>query len=524
MLNPGAVLQNRYEIVEPVGKGGMGAVYLAKDTRLGHLVALKETFFQEESMRRAFEREARLLAGLSHPALPRVTDHFTENEGQFLVMEYISGDDLEKLLRRRNAPFPLSQVSAWAEQLFEALAYLHNQNPPVVHRDIKPQNIKLTTDNRVVLLDFGLAKGQAADMTQTSGKSIFGYTAAYAPLEQIRGIGTDPRSDLYSLGATLFHLLTATPPADAITRANAIIGGQPDPLPLASNYNPELSDALAQALQRATALHAGQRFADAPDFRRAWQYALAGAAAPGYATAPIAGSPTLPRETNDFATTPVRPEISEVATQILPGRESLREKDYSTKAITVQAPANPRWRYAAGGLLAATALGAALWATNGGWQAPANQPPALGNGTPAVNESGPLAVPSPSVNVNAAPTTSGAAQNPAKPAPAKEQKVEKAVKPNNNPVTPPPAPDAPNPPKPAARAGAHDANTHQDPDYKGLDEDTRREIEEAKREGEEARRAGGKAQAEGERMRRRILSEMQRKRRRQANANPPRDP
>lgn len=139
MLAPDALLQNRYLILRPIGKGGMGAVYLAKDERLGNTIALKETFFEDELLRKAFEREARLLAGLRHPALPRVIDHFTEETGQFLVMEFIPGDDLEEMFKEQGGPFPLSDVLRWADQLLDALDYLHTQEPPIIHRDIKPQ-------------------------------------------------------------------------------------------------------------------------------------------------------------------------------------------------------------------------------------------------------------------------------------------------------------------------------------------------------------------------------------------------
>jgi serine/threonine protein kinase len=258
MLKLDTVLQNRYQIAHTIGKGGMGAVYLAQDTRLGNTVAIKETFFKEDAMRRAFEREARLLAGLRHPALPRVMDHFTEGEGQFLVMEYIAGDDLETLLAKREGPFPTADVMDWSLQLLDALDYLHKRTPPVIHRDIKPQNLKLA-GRQIVLLDFGLAKGRANGMTQTNGKSLYGYTATYAPLEQIRDDGTDARSDLYSLGATLYHLLTGTVPADALMRANSILGHRPDPLRPLHEANPEVSPAVACALHLALALHSGQR-------------------------------------------------------------------------------------------------------------------------------------------------------------------------------------------------------------------------------------------------------------------------
>src|ERR687893_1798544 len=237
MIAPNTLLQNRYLVRNQIGEGGMGAVYVATDERFGSRVALKETFFTDPNLRRAFEREARLLNRLRHHALPRVSDHFTEEEGQFLVMEYIEGDDLSEMLKKRGAAFPLPDVLAWADQLLDALDYLHTQEPSVIHRDIKPQNLKLLPGNRtnqVVLLDFGLAKGTPLQTRVTATGSLFGYSFNYAPIEQMQGAGTDPRSDLYSLGATLYHLLTGAPPPDALTRATAVLNSEPDPLRPAS--------------------------------------------------------------------------------------------------------------------------------------------------------------------------------------------------------------------------------------------------------------------------------------------------
>src|SRR5262249_38440728 len=160
MLASETVLQDRYRVVKIIGHGGMGAVYEAVDLRLGNTVALKQTLFNDEELSRAFEREGRLLAGLHHPALPRVSDHFIEGDGQFIVMEFIPGDDLAKLLKLRGRPFDCDQVLEWAHQLLDALDYLHSHRPPIIHRDIKPQNLKLTGEGRLIVLDFGLAKGQ----------------------------------------------------------------------------------------------------------------------------------------------------------------------------------------------------------------------------------------------------------------------------------------------------------------------------------------------------------------------------
>ena len=159
MIAPDTLLQNRYLVQKQIGQGGMGAVYMATDQRFGSTVALKETFFNDPNLLKAFEREARLLNHLRHPALPRVSDHFTEEDGQFLVMEFIPGADLSEMLKEKSAPFPASDVLEWADQLLDALEYLHTHEPPVIHRDIKPQNLKLTSRRHIVLLDFGLAKG-----------------------------------------------------------------------------------------------------------------------------------------------------------------------------------------------------------------------------------------------------------------------------------------------------------------------------------------------------------------------------
>ena len=269
MLTPETILQDRYRIVRQLGQGGMGAVYEAIDQRLDTTVALKETLFADERLRRQFEREARLLARLHHPALPRVSDHFSEGDGQFLVMQFIPGDDLSEKMNRKRGPFPSDQVLTWADQLLDALDYLHTQEPQIVHRDIKPQNLKLTPRGQIILLDFGLAKGQAGEISRvTTSASIFGYTPNYAPLEQIQGLGTDARSDLYALGATLYHLMTGVKPPDALTRAAAIVNGQPDPLALASAANPSVSPSIDRFLAKAMAQNRDQRYSSAADMRR----------------------------------------------------------------------------------------------------------------------------------------------------------------------------------------------------------------------------------------------------------------
>jgi eukaryotic-like serine/threonine-protein kinase len=299
MLTPDTVLQGRYRIVRQLGQGGMGAVYEAVDQRLDTTVALKETLFTDERLRRQFEREARLLARLHHPALPRVSDHFSEGDGQFLVMQFIPGDDLAEMLARRQGPFPATQVISWADQLLDALDYLHTQDPQIIHRDIKPQNLKLTSRGQIILLDFGLAKGQGGDISRvTTAASIFGYTPNYAPLEQIQGLGTDLRSDLYALAATLYHLLTGVKPPDALTRAAALVNGQPDPLLPPSHANASAPAVADDVLKKAMSQNREQRYASAEEMRKALQAGDQGATIRDRAEAQtVLFKPTVPTAT-----------------------------------------------------------------------------------------------------------------------------------------------------------------------------------------------------------------------------------
>lgn len=266
MLSSDTTLQHRYRVVRPLGRGGMGAVYEAFDERLSRTVAVKETLVETEELRRAFGREARLLANLRHPALPKVLDHFDEGGGLFLVLEFIEGDDLGRLLDTGRA-FAPAEVLGWAEQLLDALEYLHGLRPPVLHRDIKPSNLKVPSPGHVVLLDFGLAKGSAGQMTVTGGASLLGYSPAYAALEQMQGTGTDERSDLYSLAATLYHLLTGVSPPDALSRATAVVNGRPDPLRPPHQINQGVSVPVSVALMRAMALDIDSRPHTASEMR-----------------------------------------------------------------------------------------------------------------------------------------------------------------------------------------------------------------------------------------------------------------
>ena len=305
MLAPKTVLKHRYLVIKQLGQGGMGAVYEAVDQRLNSTVALKETLFTDERLRRQFEREAQLLARLRHPALTRVIDHFSESDGQFLIMDYIEGEDLSELLQRTGQPFSLAQVLQWADQLLDALDYIHTQSPPVVHRDIKPQNLKLAGRGQIILLDFGLAKGNTGQQTTvTTTRSVLGYSLSYAPLEQLLQVethwvemlsvsnaaeverilssGTDPRSDLYSLSATLCHLLTGKAPTNAPTRALSIWAGRADPL--VAGLGERAPHHIATVLARAMALSPQQRYATAAEMRHALRVASQTQATPTLAS------------------------------------------------------------------------------------------------------------------------------------------------------------------------------------------------------------------------------------------------
>lgn len=266
MLEAGKILQDRYLIEKQIGQGGMGAVYVAKDQRFGSTVAIKETLFVGENFEKAFEREARLLNSLRHPALPNVRDYFFENHKQYLVMEFITGEDLSEKLEKNGAAFKLEEVLDWTQQLLAALDFLHTQEFPVIHRDIKPQNLKLTPRGQIILLDFGLAKGNPTDSSHlTNVNSVFGYSRNYASLEQMQGTGTDPRSDIYSLAATVYHLVTGVPPVDALTRAMKVLNGQTDPLISAEQVHEQVPQGIANILNNAMNLNANQRPASAKE-------------------------------------------------------------------------------------------------------------------------------------------------------------------------------------------------------------------------------------------------------------------
>lgn len=285
MLKPGTLLHSRYKILRPIGRGGMGAVYEAEDTLLeGRRCAVKEVLLgleadpaDREQARLQFYREASVLARLDHPNLPKVSDYFSEGDRDYLVMDFVPGRDLKEIIDEARASgrfLDERTVLDWADQLCDALDYMHRQNPPVLHRDIKPSNIKLTPEGRIKLVDFGLVKILSPDEHRTITVLQGRGTAAYTPLEQYGGDAehTDARSDIYALGATLYHLLTNTPPPDARQRFL-----QPDCLIPPRALNPRISPRVERAILSAMAMHPNDR----PPSVAAFRAMLRGSPPPG---------------------------------------------------------------------------------------------------------------------------------------------------------------------------------------------------------------------------------------------------
>ena len=270
-------MRSRYKIVELVGRGGMGATYRAEDVRLkGRFCAVKEALPDPDTApeelaqsRKQFYEEASTLARLDHPNLPKVSDHFSQDERDYLVMDFVPGQDLKEMLAnalRQGHPLEERQVLAWAEQLCAALEYLHSQTPPILHRDIKPSNIKVTPSGTVKLVDFGLVKLMVPDDQRTITVVQGRGTVQYIPLEQYGGDTghTDVRSDIYSLGATLYHLLTGQAPLDAKQRFL-----RPNALATPRQLSPDISPQTEHAILWSLAMHPDDRPESVADLRAA---------------------------------------------------------------------------------------------------------------------------------------------------------------------------------------------------------------------------------------------------------------
>ncbi len=275
-LAEGHLLYQRYEIKSMLGQGGMGAVYRAHDHSLGRIVAVKErapdpngTEAGMSQARAQFRREAQILAQLSHPNLPHIYDYFSDEEYEYIVMDLIEGENLHHLVQERGAQNE-ALVLDWTRQILEALVYLHARK--VIHRDIKPHNLILTQDDRVVLVDFGLVKLLDPERPSTLTLLRGVGTPEYAPLEQYsREVGhTDPRSDIYSLGATLYTLLTGKPPVDVHARLL-----NPDAWKTARDLNPSVSFGTATIIEKALGLYPQQRYQTALDMLQAFGFSPA---------------------------------------------------------------------------------------------------------------------------------------------------------------------------------------------------------------------------------------------------------
>jgi serine/threonine-protein kinase len=262
----------------------MGAVYLATDLRLNSKVAVKENLDMSPESQKQFEAEAHILANLKHPNLPRVQDFFVADGRQYLVMDYIAGESLEDIVRKRG-PLPAQEAIKWMSQIMEAVHFLHSQNPPIIHRDIKPANIKLGKDGRAYLVDFGIAKVlRAGSRTQAGARAV---TPGYSPPEQYGIAPTDQRSDIYALGATFYFVVTGQVPPEAIER----ITGRTDKLIPPRNLNPSIPPDVERVILRAMRVAPDERFPSAAQMKQALEASLSPSRSPLSRPLPIVPIP-----------------------------------------------------------------------------------------------------------------------------------------------------------------------------------------------------------------------------------------
>ena len=259
-LESGSLLNNRYRIAEVLGQGGMAAVYKAIDENLGVEVAVKENLFTTEEYARQFRLEATILASLRQSNLPRVSDHFViEPQGQYLVMDYVDGEDLRQRLDRLGL-LPEQEVIIIGVAICDAISYMHTRQPMILHRDIKPGNVRITPNGHIYLVDFGLAKVvEGREATHTGARAM---TPGYSPPEQYGSARTDPRSDIYSLGATLYCALTNAIPEDGLDRAMNRVNLTP-----IQKLNPRVSDQVANIINKCLEIQPRDRYQSAEELR-----------------------------------------------------------------------------------------------------------------------------------------------------------------------------------------------------------------------------------------------------------------
>jgi serine/threonine protein kinase len=259
-LEQGQLLRDRYRIIEVLGHGGMGSIFRAVDENLGVEVAVKENLFTIDDYARQFRREATILASLRHPNLPRVSDHFSiEDQGQYLIMDYIEGEDLQERLERLG-PLDEEEVVFIGASICDALSYMHSRDPMILHRDIKPANVRITPNGGVYLVDFGLAKIITGDQTTSTGARAM--TMGFSPPEQYGAARTDARTDIYSLGATLYTALTGFTPEDSLAQTM-----DQEELTPVRERNAKISKRVADAVEKALQVHPSNRWQMAAEFK-----------------------------------------------------------------------------------------------------------------------------------------------------------------------------------------------------------------------------------------------------------------
>lgn len=248
-LPTGTLVYDRFRVKKLLGYGGYGNVYLVEDEVVfpGNQYALKESLSTTTSERRQFSRESKWLTSLRHPNLPRVTEEFEWNSRLYFVMAYVAGENLEDRVDRMG-PLPEDQVLRWILPICDAVAYLHGQKRPIIHRDIKPGNIIVTKDGRPWLVDFGIAKVLQPGPSRKTTRAARAVSGGYSPLEQYTRGGTDVRSDVYALGATLYHLLTGICPPEAPDIVSGV-ARLPEPRQIHSRISKQTDQAVMKAMR-----------------------------------------------------------------------------------------------------------------------------------------------------------------------------------------------------------------------------------------------------------------------------------
>ncbi len=352
-LQNGTIIQERYSIVDILGRGGFSAVYLVKDEQDGLLFALKELIDQDKMERTRFTFECTVLERLRHPALPRVHRVFEENDRAYMLMDYVSGSNLEVLRRKQpHDSFPLREVLIIMEPIVQAISYLHSQEPPIIHRDIKPSNIIVPQEDdfavrqvgkdgessqdatstplsKSVLVDFGIAKEYTTDSTTTA---IRHCSPGYGAPEQY-ALGTDLRTDIYGLAATFYALLTGKIPVDSLQRATQLGTQGTDPLIPVRELAPSVPENVANAIQRAMSIGPNNRFNSVAEFWQAIHEQAAQKNQKGRQTTTTPVTSSLPGTSNQAQSVHAGQIVSTGPIRAMPVLASLRGEKSSTPYV-----------------------------------------------------------------------------------------------------------------------------------------------------------------------------------------------